>query len=429
MFDDKQRTKIKNDKILRLRIELSCFSYDVVYRPGKDNPAADALSRSHCSSLTSVDLKQLHESLCHPGITRMLHFVRCKNLPFSTERVKTTISQCHVCAELKPKFFTPIHNHLIKATQPFERLSVDFKGPIPSATRNKYLLTIVNEFSRFPFAFPCPDTSAQTVIKCFCHLFSIFGLPSFIHTDRGAAFMSSELKRFLNDKGVATSRTTPYNPEGNGQVERLNGTLWRAITLALKSKKLDVNNWELVLFDALHSIRSLLCTATNTTPHERLFNYNRRSTYGTTIPTWLSPGKFVFLKKQRASKYDPNVEEVEIIDCNPQYAHVRMPDGREDTVSLKQLAPGVNSDTLETNNSSTHEPALLTDDHIGNHHDREEINPSPEKTSTSSPISPPDLVAQENIEHANVSTTPPPVQFAQSRSLIDISRCIQSCVQ
>jgi hypothetical protein len=233
----------------------------------------------------------------------------------------------------------------VKATQPFERLSVDFKGPLPSITGNKYLLTIIDEFSRFPFAFACSNISASTVINCFYQLFAIFGLPSFIHSDRGTAFMSSELKSFLNDKGIATSRTTPYNPAGNGQVERLNSTLWKAITLALKSKNLQINNWESVLLDALHSVRSLLCTATNATPHERMFNFNRRSTSGTSLPKWLVSGGPVLLKKQqRLSKYDPLVEEVELLECNPQYAHVRLPNGKEETVSVRHLAPRNNGD-------------------------------------------------------------------------------------
>ncbi|XP_059059911.1 uncharacterized protein LOC131853113 [Achroia grisella] len=72
------------------------------------------------------------------------------------------------------------------------------------------------------------------------------------------------------------ARTTPYNPEGNGQVERLNGTLWRTIQLSLRSKNLDIRYGEDVLPLALHSIRSLLCTATNATPHE-MFCFPRRS--------------------------------------------------------------------------------------------------------------------------------------------------------
>ena len=31
MFNNKQRVKIKNDKIMRWRVELSCYSFDMVY--------------------------------------------------------------------------------------------------------------------------------------------------------------------------------------------------------------------------------------------------------------------------------------------------------------------------------------------------------------------------------------------------------------
>ena len=297
MYDLKHRSKIKNEKVERWRIELSIFNFDIVYRPGKDNTAADMFSRAVCSSLKSTDLHDLHTALCHPGVTRMIHFVRSRNLPHSVEDIKRTITNCSICAELKPNFYRPSPFHLIKATQPFERLSVDFKGPLPSTTHNKYLLTIVDEYSRFPFAFACPDMSARTIIRCFCQLFSTFGMPSYIHSDRGSSFLSSELTDFLHKKGIATSRTTSYNPQGNGQVERLNGTLWKTISLALKSRNLPLSHWETVLTDALHSIRSLLCTATNATPHERIFAYNRKSTSGTTLSSWFTTPGPVFMKR------------------------------------------------------------------------------------------------------------------------------------
>ena len=47
--------------------------------------------------------------------------------------------------------------------------------------------------------------------------------------------MSEELRRFLLSKGIATSHTTPYNPACNGQVERYNGAVWKAIIMALKT--------------------------------------------------------------------------------------------------------------------------------------------------------------------------------------------------
>ena len=114
-----------------------------------------------------------------------------------------------------------------------------------------------------------------------------------------------------------------------------------SITLSLKSKGLDISQWELVLMDALHSIRSLLCTETNTTPHERIFQYSRRSTTGHSLPTWLlSPGPVYLKRNVRASKYDPLLgNSVDLLDANPHYAHVRLRNGRETTVSLRQLAP------------------------------------------------------------------------------------------
>ena len=340
MFNSEHTSRIKNAKIARWRVELSQYDYDIIYRSGKDNVAADMFTRAYCSALSSHTLVNLHQSLCHPGVSRLLHFVRSRNLPFSVEDVRRVTQSCKICSEVKPRFYRSTEEHnLIKATLPWERLSVDFKGPLPSSTRNKYLLTVVDEFSRFAFAFPCSNISAATVINCLNQLFTIFGIPSYIHSDRGAQFMSSELKHYLHSKGIVTSRTTPYNPQGNGQCERFNGVIWKTVLLALKSKDLQISDWEIVLPDALHAIRSLLCTSINATPHEKFFIHPRRTCTGASMPSWLlSPGP-VWLKKHVRTKSDPLVEEVVLLDANPKYAHVQFPDGRESTVSLKDLAP------------------------------------------------------------------------------------------
>ena len=85
----------------------------------------------------------------------------------------------------------------MKATQIFERLNVDFKGPLPSVSNNRYILTIIDEYSRFPFAFPSADVTPSTIIQCLKQLFSIFGMCSYIHSDRWMSFQSQELKSWL----------------------------------------------------------------------------------------------------------------------------------------------------------------------------------------------------------------------------------------
>ena len=91
---------------------------------------------------------------------------------------------------------------------------------------------------------------------------------------------------------------------------------------------------------------SLLCTATNETPHEQMFSFKRRSTFGTSVPTWLSSPGPVYLKGHICtSKYDPVVDKVNLLHATPNYAIVRLPNGRETTVSLKDVAPCTSADS------------------------------------------------------------------------------------
>ena len=104
MLHPKRLGKIKNNKIQMRRAELGNFDYDIKHLPGKSNLAPDALSRA-CSIIPlAEDLSQLHNKLGHPGISRLSHFVRSKNLPFSTEDVKKVCTSCKICADLKPQF-------------------------------------------------------------------------------------------------------------------------------------------------------------------------------------------------------------------------------------------------------------------------------------------------------------------------------------
>ena len=359
MFSD-NCSKIKNDRIFRWRLELSELNYTIVYRPGKENVVADTFTRSNLNAISEISLVEIHNELCHPGIQRLYHYVRAKNLPYSVEEIKKLTANCRVCRELKPTFHKQTQN-LINATQPYQKLVIDFKGPLPTSSKNKYILTIVDEFSRFPFAIPTSDISANTVIQSLSNLFVLFGYPDYIHSDRGSQFMSNDVKNFLHSRGIATSRTTSYNPRGNGLCERYNGIIWHNIMLALKSQNLPVTNWETVLPKALHAARTLLCTTTNNTPHERFFGFPRKTMNGSPLPNWLtSPGPVLYRRHVRNSKFEPLVDEVKLLEANPKYAHIQFPDGREDTVALRHLAPRGNIDPNIDNqlfNRSENNPA------------------------------------------------------------------------
>lgn len=227
------------------------------------------------------------------------------------------------------------------------------------------ICSVINEFSSFPFAFPCTDITASTVISC-VQPFALFGMPAYIHSDRDASFISEELRDFLLKKGRTTSCVTSYNPRGNGQVERYDGIIWKTVMLAFKTRNLDVSQWESVLPDALHSIRSLLCTSSNCTPHKRFLQNCIRSTRGQTLLAWLILEGPTLLRQQVwHSKNDPLVEEVEIVEGSPEYAHVRLPDYRVTAVSLRHLTSMAN-DSSESPDANSYLPQPWTTSEV--HH-------------------------------------------------------------
>ena len=153
-------------------------------------------------------------------------------------------------------------------------------------------------------------------------------------------FISTELSKWLTSLGIVTSHSSPYNPVGNEQCERYNSIIWKIVQLGLRTQCLNQRFWEKALPGALHSIRSLLFTSTNETSHERLFNFEQRSTSSMGLPTWLTEmGSKVLLLNFVCSKANPLVQEVKLLQANPNFAHVCYPSGRENTVSIKDLSP------------------------------------------------------------------------------------------
>ena len=88
MFDGTKRNENKNNKIQRLRLELASLAYDIQFQPGKSNIASDILTRAFRPTSYTRNLPELRENLCYPGISRLAHYVRSKNLPFLVENVK-----------------------------------------------------------------------------------------------------------------------------------------------------------------------------------------------------------------------------------------------------------------------------------------------------------------------------------------------------
>ena len=67
----------------------------------------------------------------------MTAFVRNRNLPFLVEDICKIVFSCSICNVCKARFHKPEPVHIIKTTQPFERLNISLKEPLASVANNK----------------------------------------------------------------------------------------------------------------------------------------------------------------------------------------------------------------------------------------------------------------------------------------------------
>ena len=96
-----------------------------------------------------------------------------------------------------PKANTKALLQSIKTTRPWQLIGIDFVGPLPETTEgNKYILSIIDLFSKFALAFATKRQDSQTVTDCLRRVFAEFGVPSRILSDQGRCFESREFLDF-----------------------------------------------------------------------------------------------------------------------------------------------------------------------------------------------------------------------------------------
>lgn len=93
----------------------------------------------------------------------------------------------------------PLGTMLVGA--PFDRLAIDIMDPFPRSLRgNRYILVIIDCFTKWVEAFPIPDQTAQTCADRLMDVICRFGCPLSIHSDQGRSF-ESEIMFNARNKG------------------------------------------------------------------------------------------------------------------------------------------------------------------------------------------------------------------------------------
>nr|GEZ72559.1 reverse transcriptase domain-containing protein [Tanacetum cinerariifolium] len=90
----------------------------------------------------------------------------------------------------------------IQVCETFDVWGIDFMGLFPSSKGNKYILVAIDYLSKWVKAKALPTNDARVVVKFLKSLFSRFGTPKAIISDRGTHFCNDQFVRIMLKYGV-----------------------------------------------------------------------------------------------------------------------------------------------------------------------------------------------------------------------------------
>ncbi|CAH2009535.1 unnamed protein product [Acanthoscelides obtectus] len=183
-------------------------------------------------------VKANHDDIGHFAVDKTLEKIKQRYwFPRMRHFITKYINACLPCLYHKDKGGKrPGYLHSIpKYARPHHTLHIDHLGPFVNTKQgNKYLIVVVDGFSKFVYLKAVPDTSAKYVIQMLTEMFAMLGNPRRLITDLGSAFTSKAFEEFVAARGIRLFTTAVGLPRGNDVRDE------RDVRMAVQSHSMSV---------------------------------------------------------------------------------------------------------------------------------------------------------------------------------------------
>ena len=208
-------------------------------------------------------LQALHgHNANHPGITKMIQEARQKYYyPCLAKHIKNWVQNCQMCIQNKR-----INNDLLKTELlscpewdlgPEDFLQMDILPNLPPSGGFDNIITAIDVFSRYLFAYPTTRITAPTVARVIMDILCEHTyLPTTIITDMGTQFNSQITREVAAVLGIELKHASTKHAQTIGVLERTHATVKTHLKAATGEFR---NNW--------HKFLPLAVLNHNTTYH------------------------------------------------------------------------------------------------------------------------------------------------------------------
>ena len=267
---------------------LEDYQFTILHRPGKLQGHVDALSRLPTENLAftlegEIKVPEEKAEAVIGEVHRQGHLGENKtwkafNRKYFTQQGKKkcrevvrTCPECQLGKDYKARHVPKGH---INSPGPWETISIDVVGPLPvDGKSNRYIVTMMDIYSRYLIASPVKNHKASTVSRCLYEsVVAYIGAPRSILSDRGAEFTGMIWESLTQMLGAKIKLTSPYYPQGNSVIERSRRTLSNMLRTMLLEK--EGRDWSSLLPSVMLYMNSMIQEKTGVSACEILFGNN-----------------------------------------------------------------------------------------------------------------------------------------------------------
>jgi hypothetical protein len=283
-------------KVLNWKLSIQHFDCVWEHIKGPNNIVADHFSRqvdkpdplsvhvlapALCSPHQTQLIQQGHEyQFAHWGVNKTIDLliklfpddVTLDRWPHFRRDVRDFIRRCPTCQKMSPlQGVIRANPYTLVSYIPFFRIAMDTIGPLPpSSEGHKYIIVIIDTFTRYVELFPAVDVSAQSAASALVSHILRFGVPSELVTDNGSQFVNQVFQHIATHVGFSHFTSIPYSKEENGLVERANKEINRHIRNIMFDNIIQTS-WSEHLDLTANLLNSTVKEPLGTSPHQLVF--------------------------------------------------------------------------------------------------------------------------------------------------------------